>query len=202
MAAFFFTGAFRPRKRFDTTPSSRPEASSAVGPPVPLARDGVPAPAGLATDPLKCRFTGSSINRISRPQPDVLRISPGPNLYQGAMTFFAVSGVFWACVWVAKDVPDQPLPVAFGGIVAFGIGCLMLLGIERHVFDRRRGAYRLSSLMRWGTTIPLSRIRAVQLLTEVPRVSKGEMGDQPFVAYQLNLVLYDPKRPRGLLFED
>jgi hypothetical protein len=188
-AAFFFAGAFRPRRCDD---AGRPEATSA---------DGLPAPPGLATTPLECGQSGPSVNRISRPRPHILVIAPRPGLYLGALACFGFAASLGAYLWLSPPL-EGGLWLVVAVIFMLWLGGQVLQNVERHVFDLRRGTYRRSNVLRWGRTIPLSAVRAVQLLTEVPREHAREPRGRRYFAFQLNVVLHDPARPRRLLFED
>lgn len=204
LAAFFFAGAFRPRGRPDATGSGCSSSSSAGGTPDPPDRDAAPTPHGLATEPLTCYFSGTALHRVYRPHHRILVIAPAPGHHGAVAICFGCAAVLWGCVWLAsRGLADHPIVAALGGAVFAAVGCLFLLGVRRHAFDLRSGTYRRSNVLRWGRTLPLARVAAVQLLTEVPRQVKGEQGRvEAYEAYQLNLVLRDAGRPRRLLLED
>jgi hypothetical protein len=133
-----------------------------------------------------------------------LRIAPGRGHYRFAAALLLFSALLWGCVWLAaRDRLDGSLPLLLGAVATLGFGCYILLAERTHEFDREQGTYRRRSLLGRRATVPLARIRAVQLLTEVPRQTK-ESPDRTrhYAAFQINLVLFDAKRPRRFLLED
>lgn len=182
----------------------RPRAAD-PDPTVPMAGEGIAAPPDVAIAPMMAGLTGSSAYRIVRPGPEVLMIAPSRGTYVMIAMLFTLAAVLWFFTWLAfVGIAEYPLVTAAGGLFCFGIGVLMLCGLSRHVFDNGRGAYRRSNVvLRWPIATPFRDLRAVQLLTEVPReLKEAENRKRRYVAFQVNLVLSDPDRPRLHIFED
>lgn len=189
-AGVFLLGAFRRRR-----------AGVDEGPSVPLAPGGVETPAGVPTEPLKPYITGDAANRVRRPREGVLVVAPTV-----AMEVFLIGvGVFWTGVMYAirHDMTDSGWVGFLACPVFIGTGCLLLLGRMRNVFNLEAGFFRRTNVLGLGRKVPLSKVRAVQILTDIPRETKVDSTKtEQYEAFQLNLVLHDPDRPRRFLLED
>jgi hypothetical protein len=160
----------------------------------------VATPSDLDTTPLDANITSSVTHRLSRRKPHVLVFTPVWSLYVTSLVFMAVGGGVTALGWWG-DIDNGIFALLIGPLFAF-VGSAMMFTADRHKFDRHRDIYRRSTLLLLSRPIPLGSIRAVQLLTDVPREQKQDNGP-PTLSYhhQINLVLYDPSKPRRIILE-
>jgi Protein of unknown function (DUF3592) len=160
----------------------------------------VATPRDLDTTPLAANITSSVTHRLSRRKPHVLAFTFVWSIYVVSLVCIAAGAGLLALGWWGDE--DYGFLILIIGAVFALVGTAMLLSADNHKFDRRRDAYRRSTLLLRSRPIPLASIRAVQLLTDVPREQKQDNGP-PTRSYQhqINLVLYDPSTPRRHILE-